>query len=610
MSYFQNFPNTNFYNQDLGWLIKKYKELKGDVKILQQIYDMIKEQIKDITIEQLQEWLDDGTLGDMITEGLAQTIKVINVKQYGAIGDGIADDTESIQNAVNSMENGGILYFPQGVYVVDGFVKSYEGGVYDLSNAGIKMKSNITVYMDGNAKVKLLERKDYPTSVLFNCYNCTNVIFLNCTIEGDVLTHNMDRVDKGISTDEWGFGIVVKSSRDIKILDCSIYNCMGDGIYICNPSIRDSGYPSDYHNKNLDIIRTKIFNVRRNGISVTDCISCNINECDISNVQGTAPKSAIDIEGEGDLEYIVKNIKINNLNILNCDIGVNILNANEVFLNNIYCDEITGTYCINANKGQNINIYNVISDKGIILLTTFNKIKNSNVNNVLCQDSYITFVEDCVFTRGVDVSGNSEVTVINCLCKGSCNINNGTGKLILNTVTFDSSDVPIFSAVNNSFKVMLYNCRLVTTNTLCLEVGNEINQGNYIECYNCYFESKVNVKWAFKCVFVNCFFNSLPGGNGNQLSAVGSEIVVNGNIFNNYLLTGDYHTAMSINGIFCSIINNMFLKGSTQYKVGVFCTTYEESDSKCLITQNYFNDMCETPISLSKKTNETGIVNY
>ena len=68
MSYFQDFPNTNFYNQDLGWLIKKYKELNGDVKILQQIYDKFKEQIKDITIEQLKEWLDDGTLTDIIEQ--------------------------------------------------------------------------------------------------------------------------------------------------------------------------------------------------------------------------------------------------------------------------------------------------------------------------------------------------------------------------------------------------------------------------------------------------------------------------------------------------------------------------------------------------------------
>lgn len=73
MSYFQDFPNTNFYNQDLGWLIKKYKELNGDVKILQQIYDMIKEQIKDITLEQLQKWLDDGTLANIINQELLKS---------------------------------------------------------------------------------------------------------------------------------------------------------------------------------------------------------------------------------------------------------------------------------------------------------------------------------------------------------------------------------------------------------------------------------------------------------------------------------------------------------------------------------------------------------
>lgn len=576
----------------------------------QTLLEYVNTQLETYAKEQLEEWLDDGTLGDIITEELLKTYKVVNVKEYGAKGDGITDDTIAIQNAVNSCLDGGTIYFPSGIYIIDGFVKSYEGGVYDLYTAGIKMKNNITVYMDNSALVKLLENQDYPTSVLFNCYNCTNVKFINCKIEGDLSTHDMSRINGSISTDEWGFGIVVKSSTDIKIIDCIIYNCMGDGIYICNPSLRDRDYPIDYHNKNINIIRPKIYNVRRNGISVTDCISCNINEADISNIQGTAPKSGIDIEGEGDLEYIVKNIKINNLNLNNCDIGINILNANDVFINNVYCNDITGTYCINANNGENINIFNINSDKGIILQTTYNRVKNSNINNILCHNSYITFIEDCVMVRGVDTTGNSEVTVINCLCKGSCNINEGTGKLTLNNVNFDSSDVPIFSAVNNSFRVMLYNCRLVTTNTVCLEVGNETNQGNYIECYNCYFESKVNVKWAFKCVFINCFFNSLPGGNGNQLYAVGSEIVVNGNIFNNYLLTGEYHTAMSINGIFCSIINNMLLKGSTQYKVGVFCTTYEDIDSKCLITQNYFNGMCETPISLLKKTNEEGVVNY
>ena len=111
MSYFQSFPNTNFYNQDLGWLIRKYKELDGNVKILQQIYDMIKEQIKDITIEQLQEWLDDGTLANIIIE-LGQIVKYYNTTE-----DMIKDDTLQKGQSIKTLgyqsvnDGGGALFY-------------------------------------------------------------------------------------------------------------------------------------------------------------------------------------------------------------------------------------------------------------------------------------------------------------------------------------------------------------------------------------------------------------------------------------------------------------------------------------------------------------------
>ena len=120
MSYFQSFPNTNFYNQDLGWLIKKYKELNGDVKILQQIYDMIKEQIKDITIEQLKEWLDDGTLEQLINETLFTNL---NQRRWNVlypptgyeplVNDGKFDNTNRLLNLLNAEIP---LFFPEGSY--------------------------------------------------------------------------------------------------------------------------------------------------------------------------------------------------------------------------------------------------------------------------------------------------------------------------------------------------------------------------------------------------------------------------------------------------------------------------------------------------------------
>ncbi len=58
-------------------------------------------------------------------EGEADTVNIrtktetccLNVKDFGAKGDGISDDTMAIQTAIRLMPSGGRLYFPEGVYL-------------------------------------------------------------------------------------------------------------------------------------------------------------------------------------------------------------------------------------------------------------------------------------------------------------------------------------------------------------------------------------------------------------------------------------------------------------------------------------------------------------
>lgn len=48
-----------------------------------------------------------------------KAMQYVNVKSFGAIGDGETDDTEAFQNAINSMSNGGTLFIPSGNYIID-----------------------------------------------------------------------------------------------------------------------------------------------------------------------------------------------------------------------------------------------------------------------------------------------------------------------------------------------------------------------------------------------------------------------------------------------------------------------------------------------------------
>lgn len=171
----------------------------------------------------------------------------VNVKMFGAKGDGVTDDTQSIQKAINSI-NQGTIFFPKGTYRIAGKQKTLNE--QSRLSDGIIIKGNI-IYLGQNAVLKadpnccfILKtqlRKDitnyinnpnnilikgltfekplatwFEQSELLNIESCTNLTIEYCKFKGwsgDAITFGFNMP---VTLDKWYQSLIQK----IKILDC------------------------------------------------------------------------------------------------------------------------------------------------------------------------------------------------------------------------------------------------------------------------------------------------------------------------------------------------------------------------------------------------------
>lgn len=122
----------------------------------------------------------------------------------------------------------------------------------------------------------------------------------NGTIIGDKHTHTG-------TEGEWGMGINLRGAINATISGLIIKDCWGDCIYVGGNS------------RNVLIEQCKLDHGRRQGISITKANGVTIRNCSITNVGGTAPEYAIDIEPNS--RDSVDNILIEKVTVKDCKGG-------------------------------------------------------------------------------------------------------------------------------------------------------------------------------------------------------------------------------------------------------------------------------------------------
>lgn len=434
------------------------------------------------TQEAVNKWLDEhpeatttvqdhSITNDKLVNG---TLGYVTPQMFGAKADGITDDTNAIQQALDS----GIstIYFPNGTYMI----KAENSGWGHLNEGGIHPKSNSNLILDADATLKAIT----STSGFYNVIclaNVDNVKIKGGKIIGENDTHS--------GTDgEFGFGIRVSESNYITIDSVEISKCWGDGI------ITSSANEMSGDCKNISINNCTIHDCRRQGISVVIGKDVKIINCEIYNINGTLPMSGIDIEPNA--SDVVENVRI-----LNCYIhdttGSSIIVSNG-FCKNIFIDNCN-LVSVNNSGGENIKISNCN-------LSSFLRVASKELLVDNCKMSYIdvesgnAILSNCVIKAnrqyGAIYFGTDNISTSagDCLKFNNCIISNDYNSNLIFCVNsavnykmleFNGCDMNCFDFTNRIPNCRLIDCNINISNPELYQIIVFANNGCEMDIIDC-----------------------------------------------------------------------------------------------------------------------------
>jgi hypothetical protein len=189
----------------------------------------------------------------------------VSVKDFGAVGDGVTDDTAAIQTVLNK---GGVIFVVEGVYIVDPLI----------------MQSNTTLILSPKTTLKAKAGYTQFQRLLTVPGGSENI-----TIQGNHGTIQMLKADYSTGEDRHGL-VIAAGSSNISVYDLTIKDTGGDGFYI--------------NGNNISLINCISDNARRNGLSIIGGAGINVVGGEYKNSSGTNPQYGIDIEPNNASEYL------------------------------------------------------------------------------------------------------------------------------------------------------------------------------------------------------------------------------------------------------------------------------------------------------------------
>lgn len=255
--------------------------------------------------------------------------KSYNIIDFGAVGDGITDNTNAFIKAFKEIPNDSTLIIPNGEYIV---YKDNEGSIQ--GNAVLldecillKNKENITIIGEGNVLIRPNNqgvsdaKKRYPCTISID--QCTNVVMKNVNVESK--GENYGDSDAGFSLDfgddrtnfniqNGGSALHISRSKNVKIYDGEFRFCGSCGVVYFS-SVSNCGIYNSFSNPaslgySSYAVDTWVDNTNSytNDVEILNCSSWAETIIRDGNVVGStkySSKASVGVEGDSNLCKVI-----------------------------------------------------------------------------------------------------------------------------------------------------------------------------------------------------------------------------------------------------------------------------------------------------------------
>ncbi|MFC0216187.1 glycosyl hydrolase family 28-related protein [Paenibacillus chartarius] len=424
----------------------------------------------------------------------------INVKDYGAVGDGVTDDTPAIKRAFSALKDGDILYFPYGHYKTNasGFLayilnKSVtilgNKSILEVADEGLNIQNSSKLHVDNLVVTRTTQSPYLGTASAFQIRNITDIFFTNNEISKftDAIAINGTSVNINIENNKLHDlsqePIVVRSNCNfVKISGNEIYRHLGDGILL-------KGVENIYISENY----------------IHD--PCKKDDASYSTFTGGAANPSIPIVGGGITcnnesgESGTVNLQIHNNTINGTGYGISLCGVQICHITHNRVKDIRSTSAIefynktSVNSSSIPNLELVISQNHIInlmrdtLTSAIYVIAGTvHVDKALVTGNYVN--TNSSIHVGINVTGNVQV-IGNTVENYYRGIELGAGAIAIGNILIDgkSSD----------------GGRALTLYDNAIAIGNKINssQSSWIRGNNAIFkDNQINYNGNYWAVFI------------------------------------------------------------------------------------------------------------